>query len=220
MTFFVLTFLFGSALQTGWVLSECGQVGLVLDQKLGWNATAEDAGFFNYLTIATVLPSPAVGIGGYFGGTLLPKYGSRKLIIATNIIALIFNLLKLIEATATIMVARFVVGLVMGIAVVCLSKAINDTVPAEHASLYGAFVNAGFGIGLFFSNLMGLLIPIDNGEEGDVQRMKDDQNWRLVFAVPILLELYTIIILLFYIKYESIIQLVQDNEPNSDLLKT
>ena len=192
----------GSCLQAGWVLCECGQVGLVLNQKLDWKALADDAGFFNYLTIATVLPAPALGIGGYFGGNLLPKYGSRKLIIATNSIALAFNLLKLVEATASILVARFVLGLAMGIAVVCLSKAINDTVPAKDATLYGTFVNGGFGVGLFFSNLMGFLIPVD---DGNVQLMKDDENWRIIFGVPIVLEIFTILVLVFYIKHESII---------------
>ena len=66
-------------------------------------------------------------------------------------------------------------------------------------------MNAGFGIGIFFSNLMGLLIPINNGEDGDVQKMKDDQNWRLVIGVPIILEIYTLIVLIFIIKHESII---------------
>jgi MFS family permease len=40
--FFALTFLFGSTFQAGWALAECGQVGLVLDKKLGWNAFGKD----------------------------------------------------------------------------------------------------------------------------------------------------------------------------------
>lgn len=66
-------------------------------------------------------------------------------------------------------------------------------------------MQAGFAFGIFTSNLMGLLIPIDNGKEGDVQKMIDDQNWRIVFGFPILLEIYVIAILLFVIKNESII---------------
>lgn len=117
------------------------------------------------------------------------------------------------------MVARFMFGIMSGTASVCLSRAINDTVPAKDASLYGAFVNAGFGIGIFFSNFMGLLIPIDNGMDGDAQKMKDDQNWRFVFGMPILLELYTIVALVFFIKHESINHLLQREHETSDLLK-
>ena len=111
----------------------------------------------------TVLASLGIGIGAYFGGSLLPKYGSRKLIIVSNTIGLIFNSLKLVENTAIIMVARFGFGLIMGVALVCLSRVINDTVPAQSAPKYGAFVNAGFAIGIFGSNLMGLIIPLDDG---------------------------------------------------------
>lgn len=42
ITFFVLTFLFGSTLQGGWALAECGQVSLVLDKKLGWGVFSRD----------------------------------------------------------------------------------------------------------------------------------------------------------------------------------
>lgn len=66
---------------------------------------------------------------------------------------------------------------------------------------------------------MGLLIPLNNGEEGDIQKMKDDQNWRLVVGVPIILEMYTLIVLIFFIKHESIIQLLQNEDESSELLK-
>ena len=48
--------------------------------------------------------------------------------------------------------------------------------------------------------------------------MKNDENWRLVLGMPILLELFTIIVLLFIIKHESINQLLQTEEVSSDLL--
>lgn len=71
-----------------------------------------------------------MGVGAYLGGALLPRFGSRKLIIGANVISLIFNFVKLIENTTAIIVARLVYGTAMGLAAVCLSKAINDTVPA------------------------------------------------------------------------------------------
>lgn len=148
-------------------MAECGQVGLVLDKKLGWNAfgTSEESNLFNSLTISTILASVGMGVAGYFAGSLIPKYGSRKVLLVCNIIALLFNLVKLIENTAAIMVGRFMFGFTMGIACVCLSKAINDTVPSKFASQYGAFVNAGLGTGCCISNLLGFLIPIDSSSE-------------------------------------------------------
>ena len=194
-----------------------GQVGLILDLKLDWNAQDPNANFFNYLTIATVLPSLGLAFGGYLGGKLVSTYGSRKLILTFNLIALIFNCLKLIENTITILVGRLVFGLSAGVCSVCLSKAINDTVPAEHAGIYGAFVNAGFAIGIAFSNLMGLMIPIENETAADLKKMKEDSNWRIVLGLPIVFEAVTIIVLTFIIKHESMIQLLQQEEIGSDL---
>lgn len=141
----------------------------------------------NEVTVVTVLAVLGLSIGAYLGGILLPRFGSRKLILIANLVSLLFNILKLVLNTTTIMIARFVTGISVGIACVCLSKAINDTVPARNLPVYGAFVNAGFAIGITFSNFLGLLIPLDNGEQGDIQKMKDDENWRLVFGVPILI---------------------------------
>lgn len=146
-----------------------------------------------------------MSFGCYIGGVLLPRFGSRNTIIGANLISIIFNIIKLIESTTALMLGRIMFGVAMGVSLVSLGKAINDTVPAQSQQIYGAFVNAGFGIGIFLSNLLGLLVPIDNGKDGDVQKMIDDQNWRIVFGFPILLELYTVIVLLFIIKHESMI---------------
>lgn len=77
-----------------------------------------------------VIAALGMGIGAYIGGALLPRFGSRRLIIAANIVSLVFNIIKLIESTAAIITARFVYGTAMGIAAVCLARAINDTIPA------------------------------------------------------------------------------------------
>ena len=109
-----------------------------------------------------------MSIGCYIGGALLPRFGSRRLIIASNFIGLLFTILKLIENSGSILIGRLFTGVTLGIACVCLSKAINDTVPAKNAPVYGAFVNAGFGIGIFLSNLLGLMIPINDEKEGAI----------------------------------------------------
>ena len=39
----------------------------------------------------------------------------------------------MVENTTTLIVARFITGITIGITCVCLSRAINDTVPAKNA---------------------------------------------------------------------------------------
>lgn len=219
LMFFTLTMLCGSTLQGGWAAAECGQVGLVLDKKLGWNSDqGADTILLNNVTLVTVLASLGLAIGCQIGGYLLPKYGGRKMLIAANAIAFIFNLVKLIENTVCIMIGRLVFGITMGVTTICLSRSINDTVPMRNSQFYGGFVNAGFCAGAFLSNLMGLLIPLDNGQEGDVEKMLADENWRLVLGFPLILQIYSILVLTFVIKHVSIIDLLQHEEPDSELL--
>lgn len=48
--------------------------------------------------------------------------------------------------------------------------------------------------------------------------MINDSNWRYVFGLPILFEVYGIIILIFIIKHESIIELLRKESKDSKLL--
>ena len=48
--------------------------------------------------------------------------------------------------------------------------------------------------------------------------MIEDQNWRIVFGLPIVFELYSIIVLLFVIKHDSIIDLIQKKGTDSPIL--
>jgi MFS family permease len=172
----------------------------------------------NNFTLVMILPSFGMMIGAFFGGKLLPKYGSRKVTIVANIVAVAFTVLKLVENTACIMVGRLVNGLLIGMTSVCLSHAISNTVPAKESQKYGGFVNAGFGIGIFFSNLLGLIIPLDKGNPGDVDRMLEDQNWRIILGFPLAIQLYCIIVLIWFIKYDSINDLLQNESETSPIL--
>lgn len=78
----------------------------------------------------TVLGHLGMSLGCYIGGMVLPKFGSRKVIIGANIISIIFNIIKLIENTTALMIGRIMFGVTMGVSLVGLSRAINDTVPA------------------------------------------------------------------------------------------
>lgn len=42
---------------------------------------------------------------------------------------------------------------------IVMGQLLNDTVPPEHMNLYGSTVNTGFGVGIFVSNFMGLMLP-------------------------------------------------------------
>ena len=67
--------------------------------------------------------------------------------------------------TETVLAGRFLFGVGVGIGNVCLSKVLNDCIPNEYSQYYGLFQNSGYGVGIFISNLIGILVPLVDGTE-------------------------------------------------------
>lgn len=59
------------------------------------------------------------------------------------------------------------------------------------------------------SNLAGLIIPLDDGTEGAQQKMKDDQNWLIVYIIPVVFEVFSIVIIFLFYKNPSVINLLE-----------
>jgi len=97
-----------------------------------------------------------------------------------------------------------------------MNKALSDTVPNQFAQAYGILVNAGITGGIFASNFLGVLIPLE--EEGQ-EAMLADTNWRVVYGFPILLALYTILVTTFKFKKLSISDLLKDVNDSETALK-
>ena len=47
------------------------------------------------------------------------------------------------------------------------------------------------------SNFVGLAVPLDEGNPDDKQKILDDQNWRIVFGLPIVLSGLAFILIAF-----------------------
>ena len=70
-------------------------------------------------------------------------------------------------------------------------------------------VNAAICGGIFFSGLMGLIIPLeDTADPTSIDRMKADQNWKIVWGISIVLEVFSIVAVLILIKSLSLKNLI------------
>lgn len=201
------------------MFAENGQVGYVLDQKLDWKAASgEQSRILNNMTLVTIITMAGVGLGSVVGGSIGPYFGVRNAILLSNLIGVAATGVKLVLTLPTILVGRFVSGFVYGIAVFCAGKSLNDTIPPEHMNLYGSFVNASFCAGIFLSNLLGMVVPLDDGRvssEEAVKLMKADETWRLVYGAPLIFQLFTLVAIGFYFKEVSIIDLLEKvDEPH------
>ena len=156
---FTLVFMMAGSLQGGWVLSESGQVGYVLNVKLGWNAREGD--FMNMYNWVIIIGVFGLAIGSVFGRTIANRFGLYNTLIGTLVLSIVFNTVKCIEYTPCILIGRFCFGLINGVATFCQSKALNDTVPPAYTNIYIGSVNMGFVIGRFISNFFATLLPLD-----------------------------------------------------------
>jgi len=75
--------------------------------------------------------------------------------------------------------------------------ALNESVPGEFMQYYGMFIGGGYCTGIFLSNFVGLAVPLDEGKPDDLIKILDDQNWRLVFGLPILLSGFAFVLIAF-----------------------
>ena len=104
------------------------------------------------MTILNVIGFVGAGIGTFSGGYLAPKIGGiRRTLTLFNFLGLLSCLLKFIENFPAILLGRILFSICAGLQTFCMSKALNDTIPAEYMSTYGSFVNSGICMGYFLS---------------------------------------------------------------------
>mmetsp|Transcript_11875 Transcript_11875/g.20088 ORF Transcript_11875/g.20088 Transcript_11875/m.20088 type:complete len:189 (+) Transcript_11875:191-757(+) len=162
LIYFAVVLCMGSTCQAGWAVAENGQVGFILAEKFGW----EKEGLLSNITIVTILGPMGLATGSFLGGKVIARAGGiRRLIILTNLLAIITSLLKITLDPVSIMLGRYLYGTCCGIMNFCLSKALNDTVPFKVSQYYSVLINSGICFGIFFSNFLGLLVPIEDQDD-------------------------------------------------------
>ena len=129
------------------------------------------------------------------GGFLVASYDTKKLLLASNALAIISNSIKLIETFPTLVLGRLLFGVFTGIQQLCLSKILNETVPVQAIQIYGQFINGGLGFGCFLANLFGFIIPIeDPNDTSSLVLLREDKNWRIVYSFSIVMEVLTLLL--------------------------
>ena len=95
------------------MLAENGQVGFILDKKLGWKAV-ESTALINYNTLTTMLGLVGLSIGSLLGGKVVPKLGVWRSILICNFLNMGSNGIKLILLTPAIFIGRILFGVFVG----------------------------------------------------------------------------------------------------------
>ena len=62
------------------------------------------------ITVLILLGTFGMAIGSFFSGKVAPMFGIRKTILFCNFMSLIFNCLRMVLTTPTVMIGRFFFG--------------------------------------------------------------------------------------------------------------
>lgn len=151
-------------------------------------------------------------IGALIGGKLIEE-GRKNCFIKYNILSIIACLAMQYLNLYTIIVAKFVHGLFVTYVHMSNVKMINETVPEYLKAQYGTYIAVVMTSGYTLTMIVGLGLP-----EGDYNPElpltgenlkafnadKDDEFWRFILFVPVILNLIMLLVFFCVIKTDSI----------------
>ena len=142
-------------------------------------------------------------MGTLVGGRAV-SIGRRKAGIYWQLLAVVGAGITMVPNAIMFCVGRFLAGITSGIAGNVMGKSIDETIPAEVQGQFGILTNLYIVGGLPLSYSMGALLPTDK------ELMADDQNWRVIFAMPAVIAIVHVALFLFVFKQEPVAYCVSE----------
>ena len=185
------------------VFTANSQTPPIFAAKFGWT---EDQTKFNNSLINT---SAVVGIalGSFLGGKTI-TYGRRKATLITQTIGLLGGCLTQVLSVPAICIGRCLYGIAAGHANIIMSKSIVETIPGELSGQFGIMTNGFIGIGQMLMFFLGSVLPQEEAA------YKGDENWRIIFAAPIIIASAQLILFIFVFREEPIDFSIGTDRPN------
>ena len=111
----------------------------------------------------------------------------------------------------SILVGKFLFGFTSGVINIAAPKMLDETVPTYMLKVFGLATNAYICLGITLAMVIGFGFPNEN----DLEAMKVDEFWRVVFGLPIIFCILQLFTLFSILKNDSIlyhIKLGQDDK--------
>ncbi|KEP63836.1 UNVERIFIED_CONTAM: facilitative glucose transporter GT1 [Hammondia hammondi] len=181
---------------------------IILD--FGW-CKDENGGHYSDCDTGLVygsLINTAVFLGACVGcllGGRLTDFGRRASLIFTHCVCTLGCILSAAaEGFPTLLIARLVVGVSVGMFTVCVPMYLSEVTPDDRRGYFGTFHQLFITLGIFFGTLLGL--AFGNAPAGDeVYEVTTFQQawWRIMLGLPAVVSLLAIWLLWFVFPFET-----------------
>lgn len=141
---------------------------------------------------------------GALSGSQVIKIGRRNAFMLASLVALGGSFFSLVETPFCIILGRLIYGLGCGVLSVTGPRFIEETVPDRLLTLYQPLFITCIAFGAMMSLVLGAGLPPDNGTLIDMEALKNDSYWKVIMGAPIPLQILSILLMFFYVKYDTI----------------
>lgn len=162
---------------------------------------------FEQFRIHSTFYTTLLGSSGIFGTTLgaisggqVIRMGRRLTFILASVIGLVGCMISMFEYLNLILLGRFIYGIGCGLLSIACGRFLEETVPEHLISFYQPIFMTSTAVGTMMSLLLGAGLPDDSNPIAQM----DDGFWRVILGMPMLLQVASILSMIFYIRYDSI----------------
>ncbi len=161
------------------------------------------SGVLSFIPSASTITA---AIASIFAGSLCAKYGRRKIMLLSDINAIVGVILTLVASLPAVIIGRLLLGFTFGITTVVIPIYFTEIPPIEYVGAAGIGLSVLASIGVLAAFCLGLAVP-DEMAPGETS-----ETWRILQAITILIAIVRIINFLFFFKYETPQYLVAHNK--------
>jgi len=152
-------------------------------------------------------------IGAVSGGVLM-KIGRRRAQFVSIAIGIVGVLITMFFNMGTIIIGRIILGYSVGLLSTIIGRVIEETVPTSMHEMMSTYFYMMQGVGIMVAYGWALYLPDDH----NIHQMKTTNRWRAIWVYfPIGYYLLYILLLLFYLKYDSLKFLINKNSKEEAL---
>ena len=126
--------------------------------------------------------------------------GRNRAAVIAHVLAILGSAICMVGTTPFLTLGRLVGGISAGIINVIFSKMLTENMPERLASKFAMFHNAGVCLPLTPCFLMGAFLPDPKDFEGN----KEDELWRVIFMVPAVIGIISILLITLFFNLEPI----------------